>query len=189
MRSVAVRSQPASTLLAVIDIQDRLARVVPGCGEIVERTVRLARAAELLGVRRGLTEQYPRGLGPTLPSVAACMPPAEEKIAFSAAGCGCLAVETRGDIESVVLAGLETQVCILQTALDLLARGTVVFVVVDAVGSRFAIDHETALRRLEHAGVVLTTSESLLFEWCRGADHERFQEVRRLVTAERASSQ
>lgn len=177
-----MRSQPASTLLAVIDIQERLARVVPGCELVVERTVRLARAAELLGVRRGLTEQYPQGLGPTLPSVAACMPPAEEKLAFSAAGCGCLSVEPASGIGSVVLAGFETHVCILQTALDLLTRGIVVFVAVDAVASRFAIDHETALRRLEQAGVVLTTSESLLFEWCRGADHERFREVRSLIT-------
>ena len=136
-----MRSQPESTLLVVIDIQERLAMVVPGCEAVVERTVRLARAAEMLGVRRALTEQYPKGLGPSLPSVAACMPPAEEKLAFSAAGCGCLAVEPGGGIESVVLAGLETHVCILQTALDLLARGLVVFVVVDAVASRCAIDH------------------------------------------------
>ena len=177
-----MRSQPESTLLVVIDIQERLARVVPGCEGVVERTVRLARAAEMLGVRRVLTEQYPKGLGPSLPSVAACMPPAVEKLAFSAAGCGCLAVEPGGGIESVVLAGLETHVCILQTALDLLARGLVVFVVVDAVASRCAIDHETALRRLECSGAVVTTSEALLFEWCHGADHERFREVRGLIT-------
>jgi nicotinamidase-related amidase len=177
-----MRSQPESTVLAVIDIQERLARVVPGCEAIVERAVRLARAAELLGVRRELTEQYPKGLGPTVPSVAACMPAAEEKLAFSAAGCGCLAVEPGRGVESVVLAGLETHVCILQTALDLLARGLVVFVPVDAVASRFAIDHETALRRLEHSGAILTTSESLLFEWCRRADHEQFREIRSLIT-------
>ena len=166
----------------MIDIQERLARVVPGCDAVVERTVRLARAAELLGVRRVLTEQYPQGLGPSLPSVAACMPPAEEKRAFSAAGCGCLAIEPGSGVASVVLAGLETHICILQTALDLLARGIVVFVAADAVASRCAMDHEIALRRLESSGAVVTTSESLLFEWCRGADHERFREVRGLIT-------
>ncbi len=177
-----MRSQPDTTLLAVIDIQERLARVVPGCDAIVERAVRLARAADILGVRRGLTEQYPQGLGPTVSSVAACMPPAEEKLAFSAAGCGCLSVCPGDGVTAVVLAGLETHICILQTALDLLGRGLVVFVAVDAVASRSAIDHETALRRLEFSGAVLTTSESLLFEWCRGADHDRFREVRSLVT-------
>lgn len=177
-----MRTQPESTLLAVIDIQERLAAVVPDCQQVVARTVRLARAAEMLGVRRVLTEQYPKGLGPTVPNVAACMPPAEEKLAFSAAGCGCLAVEPGCGIASVVLAGFETHVCILQTALDLLSRGIAVFVPVDAVASRFASDHEVALRRLELSGAVPTTSESLLFEWCRGADHPRFREVRGLIT-------
>jgi nicotinamidase-related amidase len=178
-----VRTDPASTLLAVIDIQERLAAVVPDCDRLIQRTVRLAKAAEILGVRRALTEQYPKGLGPTVPDLVACMPAAEEKIAFSAAGCGCLAVAPAAGCESVVLAGLETHICILQTALELLERGVRVFVAVDAVGSRYAIDHETALRRLELAGVVPVTTESLLFEWCRGADHARFREVRNLVIA------
>lgn len=177
-----MRSRSASTLLAVIDIQERLAPVIPGHETIVERTVRLARAAEWLGVRRSLTEQYPQGLGVSLQPIAACMPPAEEKRAFSAAGCGCLTVPPESAIKTVVLAGLETHVCILQTALDLLDRNLSVFVAVDAVGSRFAIDHEIGLRRMEQAGVVLTTSESLLFEWCQGADHERFRDVRGLIT-------
>lgn len=177
-----VRTRPESTLLAVIDLQERLVPVIPGGEEIVARTVRLAQAAELLGVRQSLTEQYPKGLGSSLPVIAACLPAAEEKTAFSAAGCGCLAVEPGSGIESVVLAGIETHVCILQTALDLVAKGVTVFVAVDAVGSRFAIDHEVGLRRMEQAGVVLTTSESLLFEWCQGAEHARFREVRSLIT-------
>ena len=82
---------------------------------------------------------------------------------------------------AVILAGLETHVCVAQTALDLLAAGRNVFVVVDAVASRHAIDHDTALRRLESAGVVLVTSEAVLFEWCRTAEHPQFQAVRRLV--------
>ncbi|MGA0041404.1 MAG: hydrolase [Pirellulales bacterium] len=176
-----MRTDPSSTLLAVIDIQERLAAVVPDCDRLTQRTVRLAKGAEILGVRRALTEQYPKGLGPTVPQLAACMPAAEEKIAFSAAGCGCLAGGLDVGIESVVLAGLETHICILQTALDLLERGVRVFVAVDAVGSRFAVDHETGLRRLEQAGVVPVTTESVLFEWCRGADHARFREIRSLV--------
>jgi nicotinamidase-related amidase len=80
-----------------------------------------------------------------------------------------------------VLCGLETHVCVAQTALDLLASGRDVAVVVDAVTSRHAIDHEVALRRLEQAGAVLTTSEAVLFEWTRTAEHPRFQDVRQLV--------
>ena len=80
-----------------------------------------------------------------------------------------------------MLCGLETHVCIAQTALDLLARGLGVFITVDAVTSRHALDHEVALRRLEGAGAILTTSEAVLFEWCRSAEHPQFQAVRRLV--------
>jgi hypothetical protein len=90
------------------------------------------------------------------------------------------------DIESVLLCGLETHVCIQQTALDLLARGLTVFIAVDAVGSRHPIDHEIALRRLEASGVLLTTSEAALFEWCHSAEHPQFQAVRKLVLADRS---
>jgi nicotinamidase-related amidase len=80
-----------------------------------------------------------------------------------------------------VLCGLETHVCISQTALDLLARGLNVFVAVDAVASRHAVDHETALMRLQASGAILTTTEAVLFEWCRSAEHPQFQAVRKLV--------
>ncbi|MFM8702311.1 MAG: isochorismatase family protein, partial [Planctomycetia bacterium] len=79
-------------------------------------------------------------------------------------------------------------VCIAQTALDLLARGLAVFVAVDAVSSRHRIDHEIALRRLESSGAILTTTEAILFEWCRSAEHPQFQAVRRLVLADGGAS-
>ena len=88
---------------------------------------------------------------------------------------------------SVLICGLETHVCIQQTALDLLARGLTVFIAVDAVGSRHALDHEIALRRLEASGAILTTTEAALFEWCGSAEHPQFQAVRKLVLANRAS--
>jgi nicotinamidase-related amidase len=81
----------------------------------------------------------------------------------------------------VVLAGIETHVCVQQTAFDLLALGYQVFIPVDAVGSRYALDHDVALRRLEKAGAVLTTAETVVFEWVGAADHPRFKEVSKLV--------
>ena len=77
--------------------------------------------------------------------------------------------------------GLETHVCVQQSAFDLLRAGHVIYIVVDAVSSRFASDHETALRRFEASDMVLTTTESLLFEWCRTADHPQFKEFSRLA--------
>ena len=79
----------------------------------------------------------------------------------------------------VVLAGIETHVCVLHTALDLLAQDFRVYIAVDAVASRYPLDHEMALRRLEQAGAILTTSESCVFEWVGGADHPQFKASQR----------
>jgi nicotinamidase-related amidase len=81
----------------------------------------------------------------------------------------------------VVLAGFEAHVCVLQTALDLLARDFRVYIPADAVGSRYAIDHKFALRRLEHAGAIVTTAETAVFEWVGGAGHPQFKAISKLV--------
>jgi nicotinamidase-related amidase len=176
-----MRLHPATSLLAVVDVQERLLAAMPDAERVVSRCLRLAQAASLLGVERVLTEQYPKGLGPTPAALAATLPAPATKLAFSCRGCGGFDAAVGPGVRAVVLAGLETHVCIAQTALDLLAEGLAVFVAVDAVASRHAVDHETALRRLETAGAVPTTSEAVLFEWCRSAEHPRFQEIRRLV--------
>jgi nicotinamidase-related amidase len=178
-----MRLTPSSSLLAVIDVQERLLAAMPEADRVVARCTRLAEAARILGVPAVLTEQYPKGLGPTPPALAALLPPAAAKMTFSCCGGSGFEAALTPEISSVVLAGLETHVCITQTALDLLARGVGVFVAVDAVASRHSIDHEVALRRLEGAGAVLTTTEAVLFEWCRSAEHPTFQAIRRLVTS------
>jgi nicotinamidase-related amidase len=110
------------------------------------------------------------------------VPQAIVKLAFS----GC----QRGEIFEawknaaryrVLLCGLETHVCVLQTALDLAASGFTPYVAVDAVGTRHAVDHETALRRLELAGVILTTTEMAMFEWCRQAGTLEFKTISALA--------
>jgi nicotinamidase-related amidase len=176
-----MRLDPASSLLCVVDIQERLLAAIPSAAQVVARSVRLARAARLLGVGSVLVEQYPRGLGSTPGELAAELPPAVSKMTFSCAGCEAVAGALAAGVGSVVLCGLETHVCISQTALDLLARGLGVFVAVDAVGSRHAIDHDTALARLQASGAVVTTTEAVVFEWCRSAEHPQFQAVRKLV--------
>ena len=178
-----MRLVPAGTVVAVIDVQERLLAVMPGAGPIVARVARLAEAARILGIRCLLTEQYPKGLGATAAVLRPLLPPPEEKLAFSAAGCPGLAAATAAGsgIGAVVVCGLETHVCISQTVLDLLATGMAVFIAVDAVGSRHPIDHDVALRRLENAGAVLTTTEAILFEWLRDAAHPQFKAVQKLV--------
>jgi nicotinamidase-related amidase len=180
-----MRLQPTSSLLAVVDIQERLIPAIPQAATVIERAARLARAAGLLGVRSVLTEQYPSGLGSTPADLASLLPPAQPKMSFSCCGCEgfehLVAPAERGPLRSVVLCGFETHVCIAQTTLDLLAGGLMVFIAVDAVASRHQIDHDVALRRLESAGAFPTTTEAIIFEWCRTAEHPQFQAIRRLV--------
>ena len=176
-----MRLAPASSLLAIIDVQERLLAAMPDAERVVARCRRLAEAARLLGVRAVLTEQYPQGLGATPVALASLLPPPASKMSFSCSGCGAFDEAVASGVSAVVLAGLETHVCVTQTALDLVAAGFTVFVAVDAVASRHDLDHATALRRLEGAGVILTTSEAVLFEWCRTAEHPQFQAIRRLV--------
>ena len=175
---------PATTLVAVVDIQERLIPAIPAAPGVLARAIRLARAARLLDVRTALTEQYPKGLGPTPPELASLLPPALTKTAFSC--CGCDAFTALIDapphpLHAVVLCGLETHVCIAQTAFDLLARGLRVFIAADAVASRHALDHDIGLRRLESSGAVLTTTEAILFEWLRDASHPHFKAIQKLV--------
>jgi len=176
-----MRLHAPTSLLCVVDIQERLLPAVPDGARVTAMAARLADAATLLGVRSILTEQYPHGLGPTPAELAARLPPAVSKMSFSCCGSEAFTRSLAADIESVLLCGLETHICIQQTALDLLARGLTLFIAVDAVGSRQKIDHEIALRRLESSGAILTTTEAAIFEWCRSAEHPQFQAVRKLV--------
>src|SRR5262245_55854358 len=178
----ATQMSAADTGLLVIDVQEKLLPLIPDAKAIIRNTAFLIDAARLLGMPVRATEQYPRGLGPTTPELAARLPDRPEKIAFSSCAVGSV-VEAfhRAACPKVVLAGLETHVCVLNTALDLLALDFRVYLAIDAVGARYRIDHDTALRRLEQAGAVLTTSEGCAFEWVGGAAHPRFRDISRLV--------
>jgi nicotinamidase-related amidase len=171
-----------STGLLVIDVQDKLLPLIPNAAAVVRNIRFLLDGAHLLGVKVQATEQYPKGLGPTTAELRDRLPERPDKVAFS-----CCAIPSvtenfhRVARNKVVLAGLETHVCVQGTALDLLADGFQVYLPVDAVSSRYAVDHEYALRRLEKAGAILTTAETVVFEWVGGAGHPQFKEVSRLV--------
>jgi nicotinamidase-related amidase len=172
----------ADTGLLVIDVQEKLVPFIASAGSLVRNIAFLLDAAQLLGLTVQATEQYPKGLGPTVPELARRLPHRPDKVAFSS--CAIPSVVDgfhRAARPKVVLAGIETHVCVLHTALDLLNHDFRVFIPVDAVGSRFVLDHEVALRRLEQAGVILTTTEGCLFEWVGGAHHPQFKAISRLV--------
>lgn len=168
--------------LLVVDVQGKLVSLIPGHQKLVWNIRRLIDGAKVLGVALAATEQYPQGLGPTTAELASRLPAIPAKIAFSSAECGQIFSEWRDrGIWKILVCGIETHVCVGQTVHDLLGEGFQVYVAVDAVGARFSLDHEIALRRLDSAGATLTTTEAALFEWCERAGSPEFKQISQLV--------
>ncbi len=172
--------EATTSTLIVIDLQARLVPAIEGGADVVANARRLSQAAALLSVPRLITEQNPKGLGPTVSELEADEARVHSKMTFDA-------IRTPGLYErlpqgnALILAGAEAHVCVLQTALGLVARGRGVYVVGDAVGSRRAESKETALRRMERSGVEIVTTEMVVFEWLGGADNPRFREAVALI--------
>lgn len=176
----------ASALL-LVDVQTRLAAAMPA--EERERVLRnggvLIEAAKALDIPILHTEQYPRGLGGTEPELATALQGAArrlEKTAFSCCGAtGFDAAACADGRTQWILCGMEAHVCVLQTAFELHARGMAVFVVEDGVCSRSAANRDNALARLRQSGVVVSNTESVLFEWLRDANHPQFKALSGLI--------
>lgn len=185
-----LRLTAADSTVVVVDIQDKLLAKMPTGPTLVRNAGFVLDVANLLGISVMGTEQYPQGLGPTTAEIArrwaGTRPP---KTAFSCCGAtGFLDSLRAGGRSGVVLVGMEAHVCVLHTALDLITAGFTVFLPVDAVASRYAVDHDIAVRRLERAGAVPTTAEAVAFEWVRDAAHPQFKAVSRLVIDRAAGS-
>ena len=182
MRSTELLSAEASVLV-VVDAQERLVSAMDETvWALVEANiVRLATAARRLDVPILHAEQYPKGLGPTAEAIRGAVEGAVffEKVTFSCGDASGFdaALKATGRSQAVIV-GMEAHVCVLQTALDLLARGFEAFVAADAVCSRFALDYTTALARMRQAGVGVPTTESVIFEWLRRADTDAFKDIR-----------
>jgi nicotinamidase-related amidase len=183
MTKFAKRLRPDNAVLVVIDVQDRLLAKIPTAAELVRNTAFLLDVARLLEVPVRATEQYPKGLGPTTAELARRLPgPLPAKTAFSCCGAGTFLDELKMlQRPNVILAGMETHVCVAQTALDLFDAGLHVFLPVDALAARFPVDHDAALRRLEQAGAVPTTAEAIAFELLADAAHPQFKAVSQLI--------
>jgi len=172
------------SLLLLVDLQTRLLAVMPNADALVQRARILATAAATLGIPVHATEQYPKGLGPTHAEVLAALGTSTPvaKDCFSACGAGAIDQALRGaQRRQVVVAGIESHICVLQTAFELRQRGFEVFVVGDAVGSRQESNRQNALARMRQGGVVISNTESVLFEWLRGSDHRQFKAVSALI--------
>ncbi|MEN8162515.1 MAG: hydrolase [Acidobacteriota bacterium] len=171
-----------ATALLLIDVQERINGVIVDQNHLSRQGV-LLEAFGALDLPVVTTEQYPKGLGPTLPELADRLPsPPVEKMTFSCARQpeAMAAIEATGR-KQIVVTGIETHVCVLQTALDLLEKGYEVHVPHDAVNSRRALDKEWALHRMLAAGAVISATESALFELLERCGSDQFKAVSKLI--------
>jgi nicotinamidase-related amidase len=169
------------TTLVVVDVQEAFRRAIPDFDRIARATATLIEGASIIGVPIVATEQYPKGLGETVPEVAVHLPEGTrplEKVIFSAAEAEGFDL---GGRDQALVCGIETHVCVNQTALDLLASGVDVQVAEDAVGSRTDENKGVGLHKMEKAGAEITSVETALFELLGRAGTDEFKRVQRLI--------
>jgi nicotinamidase-related amidase len=182
------------SVVVVIDFQGKLAEIVHEAEVVLEGARRLLRLSGIFEVPVLLTEQYPAGIGPTEASLQEVFDGLEtptrkvEKTSFGCCGepgfeaaLSELLPGVAAADRHVVIAGIETHICVVQTVLELLAQGTSVFVCQEAVSSRGAAFRRRALDRMRQAGAVVSNHESVGFEWARDKGHPGFREMNRLL--------
>ena len=169
--------------LAVIDVQEGFRPAVLDFERVAHNVGVLAQGARILGLPVIVTEQYPKGLGHTVPEVADHLDGITplEKTSFSAAGEDGFPAALADVRDQVLVCGIESHVCVNQTAEDLLASGREVHVVGDAVTSRTAANRDLGLHKMEQSGATLTSVETALFELLREAGTPEFKEIQRLI--------
>ena len=176
------------SVLVIIDVQDRLVLASKYGEEVAQNTAKLANATKILNIPTILTEQYPQGLGATVSNVKAALSntiTTIEKTSFSAQ----LEPNFKNEIDrlkdlgkkQIVICGIETHICVLQTAADLITQGFEVYVVKDACASRNKKEYKTGLELLKQYGAKITCIEIALFEWLKTAKHPNFKEIQTLI--------
>lgn len=175
------RIRPESSILFLCDMQEKLRDRVLYFPQIVSMAARMLKVARILDVPVLLTEHYPQGLGPTVPELGAQGVRNMSKTSFSMVPPLQQELDKLPQLKSVLLCGIETQVCILNTALDLLDRGLQVHVAVDACSSQSEMNRLVALARMQHSGVFLSTSEALTLQLIKDAAHPQFKEIQKIL--------
>lgn len=173
-----------STVLLIIDVQDRLYRAMHDKEAMAETIEKLIRGTRMLGVPLIATEQYPGGIGPTIPNIAALLGgvPVISKLSFNCCNEPAF-LEAFSALyrRQVLIAGIESHVCVYQTALALLDRGHDVQIVADGVSSRTERNRDLGLRRMRDEGAKITGMEMALFELLKTAGTEIFRDVSRII--------
>eukprot|EP00062_Callorhinchus_milii_P008091 gi/632950429/ref/XP_007890720.1/ PREDICTED: isochorismatase domain-containing protein 1 [Callorhinchus milii] len=176
---------PSSTVFFCCDMQERFRPAIKYFGDIISVGQRLLQGAHILGIPIIVTEQYPKGLGSTVQEIdltTAKLVLHKTKFSMVLPEVEATLSEIPG-VRSVVLFGVETHVCIQQTALDLIGRGFEVHIVADATSSRSMMDRMFALERLARTGITVTTSEAILLQLVADKEHPKFKEIQNIIKA------
>ncbi|MDA8091417.1 MAG: hydrolase [Nitrospiraceae bacterium] len=174
------------TAMLIVDVQEKLAAVMDETirEKVLQNILRLTGTVKVLPIPVILTEQYPKGLGPTVDSVKSALPGITpvEKITFDCCGEPSFINSIQdGKKKKILLAGMETHICVLQTCLGLLGRGFTVHVVSDACCSRKKGDYKTGIEFMRDAGAVITSVETALFQLAVRAGTEEFKAISGLI--------
>lgn len=173
---------PDKSCLLLIDIQERLAPSISNGSRVINNCCWLTDIATRLNIPLLASEQYPKGLKPTVEPLRRRIPAEQifEKTTFSCASDpACAEAINALKPSQVIIAGMEAHVCVLQTAIELLQQAREVFVVEDCVGSRDPANKAAALARLAQCGAHIVTREMVAFEWLRSAGNDRFRQISR----------
>jgi nicotinamidase-related amidase len=179
-----VRIFSAETIALVIDIQDKLFPHIDNHENLLKNCGLLLSGLNVLDIPVVVTEQYPKGLGSTLKELSKLITDFSpiEKLSFSCCGEKKFLEAVQGfGKRNIIICGIETHVCVLQTVMDLIERGYHPVIIEDCVSSRKRSDRETAIKRMAREGVIITTYESILFELCEVAGTDQFKQISKLV--------
>jgi len=178
------RAEITTSLLVVIDMQDKLLKAISGNDELLEQTIRMTKYAKALQVPVLATEQYRRGLGESNAELRAEFSESDifEKVTFNAFDAPEFAEALKKKkVETLVIAGVESHICVYQTVLEAINRGYQVRVLADAVGSRTEFNKQVGLNKMEKLGAEIDSTESVLYEWLKQAGTAEFKAVLPLV--------
>ena len=173
-----------NTAFVAIDFQEKLMPAMSGTELLEELTVRLMKGLKVLGVPGVVTQQYTKGLGATVPSIAEAVGEFQhlEKNTFSCMGCDEFTDRIKElDKKNIIVCGIEAHICVQQTVLELLDAGYNVYLIVDCISSRSEEDKQWSITRMGEAGAVITTYESILYEILRGSKEAGFKEISAIV--------
>ena len=173
----------ANTALLLIDIQEKLVNSIPENKLFITNLKKIIDSSILLDISLYLTEQVPEKLGETISDIY----PAKDfkkysKTSFSCIECSDLILELeKNNIKNILICGLESHVCVLQSSLDLMKRNFNVHIISNAMRSRNHIDHDSSIKRLRDSGAIISTVETIVFELCKTSNHKNFKKISQVI--------